>query len=106
MIVDLRTYTVKPFKMRAFLKLYEEIGWPIQQKYLGDCLGYYTVAEGSLNTVVHMWRFDSQADREQRRNAMAQDPEWQEFMKISEEAALLVEMKNVFLAPTSFSPQQ
>jgi hypothetical protein len=106
MIVDLRTYTVKPFKMQAFLKLYEERGWPLQQKYLGTCLGYYTVTEGTLNTVVHMWRFDSQADREERRNAMAQDPEWQAFMRVSEEAGLLLEMKNTFLTPTSFSPQQ
>jgi hypothetical protein len=106
MIVDLRTYTVKPGKMPAFLKLYEERGWPLQQKYLGTCLGWYTVAEGTLNRVVHIWRYDSQADREARRNAMFQDPAWKEFMLVSEEAALLLDMQNVFLAPTSFSPQQ
>jgi hypothetical protein len=106
MIVDLRTYTVKPGKLPAFLKLYQEHAWPLQQKYLGTCLGWYTVVEGTLNTVVHLWRFDSQADREARRTAMVQDPGWKEFMRLSEEAAYLVEMKNTFLAPTSFSPQQ
>lgn len=106
MIVDLRTYTVKPGKMTAFLTLYQEHGWPLQQKYLGTCLGWYTVAEGTLNTVVHMWRFDSQADREARRGAMVEDPAWKAFMLLSEEAAHLSEMKNIFLAPTSFSPQQ
>ncbi len=106
MIVDLRTYTVKPGKMNAFLKLYHERGWPLQQQYLGTCLGWYTVAEGTLNRVVHIWRFDSQADREARRGAMVQDPAWKDFMLVSEEAAHLLDMQNVLLAPTSFSPQQ
>lgn len=83
----------------------EERGWPLQQKYLGTCLGWYTVAEGTLNRVVHIWRYDSQADREARRNAMFQDPAWKEFMRLSEEAAHLLDMRNVFLAPTSFSPR-
>lgn len=106
MIVDLRTYTVKPGQLQAFVKLYQEHAWPLQQQYLGTCLGWYTVAEGTLNKVVHLWRYESQADREQRRNAMAQDPGWQKFLAISAEAGLLTEMQNVFLAPTSFSPQQ
>lgn len=106
MIVDLRTYTVKPGKLAAYVKLYQEHGWPLQQKYLGECLGWYTVAEGSLNTVVHMWRYDSQADREARRAAMAKDPGWQNFIKLSEEAGYLLAQENKFLAPTSFSPVQ
>jgi hypothetical protein len=106
MIVDLRTYTVKPGKLAAYVKMYQELGWPLQQKYLGTCLGWYTVAEGTLNTVVHMWRYDSQADREARRTAMAKDPEWQEFIRVSAEAGLLLKQENVFLSPTAFSPQQ
>jgi hypothetical protein len=106
MIVDLRTYTVKPGKLAAYVKMYQELGWPLQQKYLGTCLGWYTVAEGPLNTVVHMWRYDSQADREARRAAMAKDPEWQEFIRVSAEAGLLLKQENVFLSPTAFSPQQ
>jgi hypothetical protein len=106
MIVDLRTYTVKPGKLAAYVKLYQDHGWPLQQKYLGTCLGWYTVAEGTLNTVVHMWRYDSQADREARRAAMAQDPGWKEFLRLSQEADLLIKQENTFLAPTSFSPQQ
>ncbi len=106
MIVDLRTYTVKPGMLADYVKLYQEHAWPIQQKYLGTCLGWYTVAEGTLNTVVHMWRYDSQADREARRGAMAKDPAWQAFIKISNEKAYLLKQENTFLAPTSFSPQQ
>ncbi len=106
MIVDLRTYTVKPGKLAAYVKLYEEKGWPLQQKYLGTCLGWYTVAEGTLNTVVHMWQYESQADRETRRATMAKDPAWGEFLKATAEAGYLVKQENVFLAPTSFSPKR
>jgi hypothetical protein len=106
MILDLRTYTVKPSRMPAFLDLYRTHAWPLQQQYLGQCLGWYTVAEGPLNRVVHMWRYDSQADREARRGAMVQDPAWQNFLAVSEQAAHLLDMRNVILAPTPFSPQQ
>ena len=106
MIVDVRTYTAKPGKLAEWIKIYKEYGWPLQQKYLGTCLGFYTVAEGSLNQVVHMWRYESQGDREQRRAAMAKDPAWQEFIRRSAEAQCLLKQENVFLTPTDFSPQQ
>ena len=74
MIVDLRIYTCKPNHLDAFVALYREHAWPLQQKYLGRCVGWYVTVEGQLNQVVHMWAYDSQADREQRRAAMAADP--------------------------------
>jgi len=106
MIVDLRTYTVKPGMLADYVKMYQEHAWPLQQKYLGTCLGWYTVAEGTLNTVVHMWRYDSQADRETRRAAMVKDPAWQAFIKISNERGYLLKQENTFLSATAFSPQQ
>lgn len=104
MIVDLRIYTCKPNRMAEFVKLYEELAWPLQQKYLGNCLGWYTTAEGPLNRVVHMWGYADQGDRERRRKAMAADPGWAVYLKAAAEADLLVDMQNRFLSPTSFSP--
>lgn len=104
MIVDLRIYTCKPGRMNDWVALYKEMGWPLQQKYLGNCLGWYTAVEGSLNCVVHLWGYESQADREQRRNAMAADPAWQAFLKRSGELGALVKQENRFLRPTDFSP--
>jgi nucleosome binding factor SPN SPT16 subunit len=76
--------------------------WPIQQKYLGRCLGWYTVIEGSLNRVVHLWGYDSQSDREERRKKMAADPEFHAYLKAVAEADVLLEMENSIVAPTSF----
>jgi hypothetical protein len=106
MIVDLRIYTCRPNKLPEFVKLYEEKAWPLQKKYLGRCLGWYTTVEGALNTVVHMWGYDSQADREARRNAMAADPEWGAYLAEAGERGLLVAMENRILKPTAFSPMQ
>lgn len=104
MIVDLRIYTVRPGKLGAFVALYRDHAWPLQQKYLGRCLGWYTTAEGQLNQVVHMWAYDDQGDREARRTAMAQDPEWKAYLAKSEEAGYLLAQENRFLTPTEFSP--
>jgi len=104
MIVDLRIYTCRPQHVATFVKIYKEFGWPVQQKHLGRCVGWYTTVEGALNTVVHMWAYDSQGDREKRRAAMAADPGWAEYLKRVGEAAPLVSMENRILAPTDFSP--
>jgi len=61
MIVDVRIYTTKPGRTAAFVALYKEHAWPLQQKYLGRCLGWYVTVEGELNTVVHLWAYDDVA---------------------------------------------
>ena len=50
--------------------------------------------------------YDSQADREARRKAMAGDPAFQTYLKLVAEADVLVSMENSIVAPTSFSPVQ
>jgi hypothetical protein len=102
MIVDLRIYTVRPGQLENFVALYRDYAWPIQQKYLGRCLGWYTSAEGQLNQVVHLWAYDSQADREARRGKMAADPDWRAYLKRSSDAGYLVAQENRFLKPTEF----
>lgn len=102
MIVDLRIYTCLPNKMGDFVALYEREGWPLQQKHLGRCLGWYTTVEGELNTVVHMWAYEDQGDRERRRNAMAADPAWAAYLKKTAELGALVKMQNRIVKPTAF----
>ena len=104
MIVDLRIYTCKAGYLNDFVALYKEHAWPLQQKHLGRCLGWYTTAEGQLNQVVHLWGYDSQGDRERRRDAMAADPAWGEYMRRMKDTGFLVSMENRLLKPTDFSP--
>ena len=104
MIVDLRIYTVRPGKAAEFVQLYQEHGWPVQNRILGRCLGWYTTFEGQLNQVVHLWGYDSQADRETRRTAMAADLEWKKYLAISGERGLVVSQENRMMRPSEFSP--
>jgi NIPSNAP len=106
MIVDLRIYTCKPNRMGEFVALYKEFAWPLQQKYLGRCLGWYTTVEGPLTRVVHLWAYEDQGDRERRRNAMAADPAWQDFLRRGGELGVVIDMQNRILRPTEFSPVQ
>lgn len=105
MIVDMRIYTVKPGRVGEFVRMYKEHAWPLQRKYLGECLGWYTSVDGQLNQVVQLWRYDSMADREARRTAMSQDEAWTAYLRRMGESELLLHTENRFLAPTDFSPR-
>ncbi len=101
MIVDVRIYTCAVNRVADFVKLYEEKAWPLQRKYLGNCLGWYVTIEGELNTVVHLWGYESQADREARRNAMAADPAWTDYLNAVKEGGMLVKMENRITRPAA-----
>lgn len=102
MIVDIRTYTFHSGKMAQWLEIYQEYAWPLQQKYLGDCVGFYTTIEGGLNKVVHIWRYESQATREAKRAAMAKDPGWALFVEKSSQSGCLAAQENSIARPTPF----
>ena len=106
MIVDMRIYTVKPGQVGDFVAFYREFGWPLQQKYLSRCLGWFTGSDGQPNQIVHLWGYDSLADRERRRAEMFRDPEWQDYLRRMGAGEWLLHTENRFLAPTDFSPMQ
>ncbi len=101
MIVDHRTYTLHPGKMNAFLKIYEENALPLQMKYLGNLVGWYVSMDiGALNQVVHLWGFESLADREARRARLAADPAWPGYLAAA--TPLIQHMENKILSPAPF----
>jgi hypothetical protein len=102
MIADVRIYTCLPNRLPEFVALYEAKAWPLQLKYLENCLGWYQTVEGELNTVVHIWGYADQGDRERRRNAMAADPAWGEYLKEAGSRGLLIKMENRIVRPTGF----
>jgi hypothetical protein len=102
MIVDMRIYRVQPGKVAEFIKLYGTYAWPLQVKYLGTCLGWYTGLEGPINQTVQLWAYASQADRERRRTLMNEDPAWQHYLRLSAESGLLISTDNCILTPAEF----
>ncbi len=74
MIVDARTYAIKPGQMPAFLKNVEEIGQPLQRKHGFEPAGYYTVGTGAINSVVHYWKWENAQVRQDCREVPLQRP--------------------------------
>jgi hypothetical protein len=103
-ILDERTYTLKPEHVRDYLRIYEAEGMAIQVGHLGDLVGWFTTDAGVVNQVVHMWRYADAGDRERRRAAMDADPAWQAFR--AKTSGFLLEMRSRILRPTSFSPMR
>ena len=104
MIVDVRTYRVKPGKMPLELDLYAKRGLAPQIRHLGPPLAYLHGESGDINTLVHLWVFEDAADRTRQRADMGLDPEWQTYLKLADEAGFLVDQRNSLMVPASFSP--
>ncbi len=104
MLVDVRTYHAKPGKLAQQLDLYHKHGFAPQTRFLGSPVAYMYAESGDLNRIVHLWAYESAADREQKRAAMARDPEWQNYLKLNAEAAYLVEQRNSLMIPAGFAP--
>lgn len=104
MIFELRTYTAAPGRAHDFVALYEKLGLPLQNKYLGGLVGFYVTEIGPLNQVVHLWRYASLADRETRRAALEQDAGWGEYKQQLKALGAIVAQDSRIMKPTSFSP--
>jgi hypothetical protein len=104
MIVEQRTYTLKPLRTRDFLALYERAALPLQKKYLGHLVGFFTSEVGPLNQVVHLWAFDSLAERERRRKAMEEDADWPAYVDALRELDVILAQETKMLRSVSFSP--
>lgn len=104
MLVEQRTYTTHPGKWRDYLALYEAKGLAIQKEILGRMVGYYHTEVGPLNEIVHLWAYTDLNEREQRRAALAANPEWQVY--VSQMLPLLVSQESKIFKPAGFfSPQ-
>jgi hypothetical protein len=104
MLVEHRTYTLKPLRTQDFLALYERAALPLQRKYLGHLVGFFVSEVGPLNQVVHLWAFDSLAERERRRKAMEEDPGWPAYVNALRELDVIVQQESRMLRSVPFSP--
>lgn len=103
-IVEERTYTLFPGKLKAFLDIYEARGKPIQWPILGTPIGFFVTDVGELQQVVHLWRYASYAEREERRAKLVAAPGWSEYLAAS--TLNFVKMESRILTPVPFSPMQ
>jgi hypothetical protein len=102
MIVEERTYTAQVGRAKEWLDYYEKHAFPIQQKYLGKCIGFFVTEIGTLHQIVHLWAYDNLAHRETARANMMKDPAWQAF--VEGHPKVLLSQETRIMTPTAFSP--
>jgi hypothetical protein len=104
MLLDHRTYTVRPGTLPRHLKIYEEFGMAAQRRHLGEPLAYLITETGEINTYVHIWVYEDAGDRARKRAAMQADPDWQTFLAKNAEAGFLIKQENKLMTPAPFYP--
>jgi len=85
-LIDHRTYSIKPGMVGPHLDLYEKHGFTPQTRHLGQPVAYLFAESGAINTIVHIWAYEDAADRMKKRAGMAADPERQNNLRLNGEA--------------------
>ena len=64
-LYEMRTYTLYVGKMAEATRLYREFGFPALEKggHVRKLVGYFQGDTGTINQLVHIWKFDDDADR-------------------------------------------
>ena len=103
-IIEQRDYHVHTGQLPELVRLYGDEGIAIQREVLGGFVGAFSTEIGALSTYTSMWRYDSFAQREERRAALMARDDWKAFMgKIQ---PLIHTQQNRILTPTPFSALQ
>ena len=103
-IFEQRTYSIAVGMVEDYLRFYHQEGMAIHTKFLGPPHAWFTTDVGALTEIIMMWRYESHADREQKRAALYSDSEWLAF--IPKTRPYIVKMENKILKPAFFSPLQ
>jgi len=64
-LYEMRTYTLYTGKMAEAVELYQKFGYPAFEKggHTDKLVGYFQGDTGMINQLVHIWKFDDDADR-------------------------------------------
>lgn len=101
-IYELRTYSVIVGKMAEVVDLYRSEGWPALAKHPRKLVGYFTGDVGALNQLVHLWKFDDDADRRAFWAAIYADADFMAFAR--KLRPLLASQENKLLMAAPWGP--
>ncbi len=90
MLIDHRTYTLRPGTLRKHVELYEQFGFGPQKRHCGEPLAWLLPETGDVNAYVHIWVYEDFADRAKKRAALFKDPEWLVYLEKNAAAGYLL----------------
>jgi hypothetical protein len=105
MLYELRIYDCVSGKLPDLLKRFDTITLKLWEKHGIKQAGFWTTVIGESNQrLYYLLAWNSLAEREQKWNGFATDPEWLTARaKTEENGAIVANVTNEILAPTSFS---
>jgi hypothetical protein len=105
MIYEMRVYRCVPGRLPALLKRFEQTTLKLWEKHGIRPSGFFTTLVGESNQeLTYLLAWESLAEREQKWNAFAADPEWLAARaKTEEDGQIVGNIVNQILAPTAFS---
>jgi NIPSNAP protein len=74
-LYEMRTYTLRPGRLPAYVADFQARGLPVISRY-AELVAYWIVEVGALNQVIHVWAYHDAADRATRRAGLYADPAW------------------------------
>jgi hypothetical protein len=101
-LYELRTYTLYVGKLNEAQKLYQEKGWPALKQHSDKLIGYFIGDVGALNQIIHLWRFDDDADRRAHWAAVYDNAAFMEFAK--DFRPLLMSQENKLMSNATWGP--
>jgi hypothetical protein len=104
MLLDHRTYTVRVGTLKKQLALYEKHGLAAQKRHFGEPLAWLVSETGDVNTYVHIWMYEDAADRNRKRAALFNDPEWLAYIERSAEAGYVIKQESKLMSAAPFAP--
>ena len=108
-VYELRTYTTAEGRLPALLERFGGGEIDLFVKHGMSSLGYFVPDDEELskNTMVYMVAHGSRESAAASWSAFGADPEWQTMRAESvADGAIVTNVQNMFLNPTSFSPAQ
>ena len=104
MLFEMRTYTCKAGKMPEQHEIYVTYGQAAQVKHLGQPVMFAKAETGLLETYVHIWVYEDQADRQRKRESMLADPDFQEYRNRFLASGNMVQMESRLFNSVPFFP--
>ena len=100
-LYEMRTYTLYVGKMAEVVKLYTELGYPaLHQAGLDKKLnGYFQSDVGTINQLVHLWKFDDDADRRRHWASVFANADFMNFAVKFRPLVMTQEVKLLLAAP-------
>ncbi len=105
MLYELRIYHCVSGRLPALLNRFDTITLKLWQKHGIRQAGFWTTVIGESNqTLYYMLAWESLAERDEKWDAFATDPEWLEKRAETEkDGAIVASLSNQILQPTSLS---